>query len=176
MIACPACGQPNIDGADTCDSCSESLTAVQPQRRRTVIERRIESEPLASLNPHVPVCVPPEQTVAEAVRLLAEKNVGCVLVVEGGVLVGLLSERDVLMKIGNDYPQCAGRPVRDFMTPRPETLSPQDTVAFALNRMAVGNYRHVPLEENGRPTGILSIRDMLAYIARQCPEHALRGR
>jgi CBS domain-containing protein len=174
MTPCPTCGQPNIDGADTCDACSESLTTVQSRRGRTKIERRIESETLATLNPHVPVCVGPDEAVARAVRLLAEKNIGCVLVVEGGKLVGIFSERDVLMKIGNRYSDCADLPVRDFMTPNPETLGPQDSIAFALNRMAVGDYRHVPIEKDGRPAGVVSVRDLLGYIAQQCPETRTR--
>jgi CBS domain-containing protein len=134
------------------------------------MEENVETRTLADLNPAPPVCVPPTARVGEVVRLLAEKNIGCVLVVWCDALVGIFSERDALMKIGTRFDELADNPIRHFMTPAPETLSPDDTIAFGLNRMAVGDFRHIPIEEDEHPVGIVSIRDLLRYVTEQFPE------
>src|SRR5207247_2463957 len=84
-------------------------------------------------------------------RTMREHRIGCVLVVEGERLVGIVTERDFIMKLGQAD---AGRPLSDFMTPDPEVLSPDDPIVYALNKMSVGGFRHVPLvDEARRPVG-----------------------
>jgi CBS domain-containing protein len=102
--------------------------------------------------------------------LLARRDIGCALVVRDDTLLGIITERDVLMKIGVNLDEYGGRPVEEFMTPAPETLLATDPIAFALNRMAVGWYRHVPIEKDGKPTGVISARDVLGYLTRRVPE------
>lgn len=170
-MRCPLCGCDNLDGADVCEACNGSLageSAADP--RRTPLEDRIARDPLSMLKPHKPVSVAPSDTVGEAVALLARRNIGCVLVVRGRKLVGIFTERDALTKIGDNLDGVGHRPVEEFMTPAPETLLPTDPIAFALNRMAVGGYRHIPLESDGCPAGVVSVRDVLAYLTRQFPE------
>ena len=87
------------------------------------------------------------------------------MVVYDDALIGIFSERDLLMKIGDRFSALADRPIRDFMTPAPETLSGQDPIVFALNRMDVGHFRHIPLEENERPVGMVSTRNILQHLA-----------
>lgn len=168
---CPSCGCENLDGEDFCKTCSESLTDVQPRpARKSGMERRLESETLLALRPAPPVCVSPTTTMADALRLLAEKNIGCVLVVWCDALVGIFSERDALMKIGSRFPEVMKEPVRHYMTPAPDTLEEDESIAFAVNRMAVGDFRHIPIEENEKPVGIVSVRDVLRYVSEQFPE------
>ena len=61
-------------------------------------------------------------------------------------------------------------PVSRFMTARPETVTPADTLNFALHKMDAGGYRHVPVVENGRPVSVVSVRDMMRHITRLCRE------
>ena len=97
--------------------------------------------------------------------MLAEQSIGCVLVTQNDRLVGIFSERDVLLKLNTRAAELADHPVSEFMTPDPQSLDVDAKVAFALHRMSVGHYRHVPLtDKEGRPTGIISVRDVLRYL------------
>jgi CBS domain-containing protein len=66
------------------------------------------------------------------------------------------------------------RPVSEVMTPEPETLGPDDGIAYALQRLIVGGFRHIPIvDEDGRPLAVLSQRDFVAFILAQLPERIL---
>jgi CBS domain-containing protein len=161
----------NIAGADVCESCDYALAGTDTtQPRPTMLEAGIQADPVSALKPVAPVTVDPTTRVREVVRLLAEHNIGCVLVTFCDTLVGIFSERDLLIRIGDRIEELADHPIRHFMTPAPETLTPDDSIAFALNRMAVCDFRHVPIEAGERPVGIVSVRDMLRYAALQFPE------
>ncbi len=138
--------------------------------RRTLDSRTIH-EPLRVLNPRSPLSVAPSATLRDAVAIMREHHVGCVLVVAGGRLAGILTERDLLLKMeGADLAE----PVSRFMTPDPETLELDDPVVWALNRMSVGGYRHVPIvDRNGGPVGILSVKDIVHYIVALFPNEVL---
>jgi len=100
-------------------------------------------------------------TVSEAARLMREKRVGAVAVVEEGQLVGIFTERDALFRIvaeGRD-PQTVR--LAEVMTPNPQTIHPDKPFADALHIMYEGGFRHVPVVEDGRPIGIISARDAL---------------
>jgi CBS domain-containing protein len=87
-------------------------------------------------------------------------------VTEEGTLTGILTERDLLQKVaglGLDLPHCR---VRDFMSGAPESGRAENPLAYALQRMIVSDIRYLPLvDAAGRPTGIVSSRDVIAYMA-----------
>src|SRR5262249_47049737 len=113
-------------------------------------------------NPPPPIALAPSASLAEAVRLMREHRVGCILVVEDGRLVGILTERDLLLKLDD---ASLDRPLHDLMTPDPEALSPDHPIVFALNKMSAGGFRHVPLvDDAGHPVGIVSVKDIVDYI------------
>src|SRR5688572_11549548 len=122
----------------------EYLLAAEERERtaRRTLDNLSIHEPLRLLNPRSPLSVPPSATLREAVAIMREHHVGCVLVVEGERLAGILTERDLLLKMENAD---LSAPVSRFMTPDPETLEIDDPIVWALNRMSVGGYRHVPL-------------------------------
>lgn len=112
-----------------------------------------------------PVCVVLDAPLREAVQRMSESNVGCVLVVKEGRLCGIFTERDVLTKVVGKPLDLDRTPVLALMTPDPEVLSPDDRVSFALNKMTVGGFRHVPLvDEQGRPAGVVSMRNIVDYM------------
>ncbi len=137
------------------------------------LDNRALLRPIKSLQyPKNPASVFPEESARAALELMSTKNLGAVLVVEKGKLVGIFSERDALRK--GLYKGGADRPVRDYMTPNPDCLTPEDPIAFAMNRMGVGGYRHVPLvDDQRRPVGMLVMRDVVRYILRFFPAEAL---
>ncbi len=102
-----------------------------------------------------------------------ENHTGCVLVQKGGKLVGIFTERDVLNKVffREDSRTVA---VEAVMTKSPETLEADETIAFALNKMSVGGYRHIPIvEPGGKPVGVLSVRDIVDFLVDMFPEDVL---
>lgn len=168
-MECPVCHGENIDGVDVCEHCQADLrTTAAPVD--SAVESALLTDELGRLSPARPITVSPATTVAEAVRVMVAGGVGCVLVTEGDRLRGIFTERDVLLKVAHRYDQCAARPVRDFMTPDPESLGPDAPIGFALNLMAIGGYRHVPIVHDGRATGIISVRDVLRYMSAWYPD------
>lgn len=100
-------------------------------------------------------------SVAEAAQLMKEHRVGAILVVQGGKLKGIFTERDALFRV-----MAAGRDPKtttlsEVMTPNPRTISPDRPFGHALHLMYEGEFRHVPVVENGRPLGMVSARDAL---------------
>ena len=103
---------------------------------------------------------------------MTDYNVGAVLVVsEAGKLVGIFTERDVLMRVVSLGERFEDLPVSMFMTPDPETLGRENKLAYALHKMDGGDYRHLPIVgEDGRPNGVISVRDILRYVANLCQD------
>src|SRR5205814_5103341 len=101
----------------------------------------------------------------DVLRLLADNKVGCLLVVDQGKTVGIFTERDALLKLGEKAAELGSRPVSEFMTSKVESLPSTAKIAFAVHRMDHGGYRHVPVVNNeGRTVGIFSVRDILKYL------------
>ncbi|RPI10183.1 MAG: CBS domain-containing protein [Zetaproteobacteria bacterium] len=139
------------------------------------IDARLFAEPIKNLHRRAGrVTVPPGTTIGDAARVMKEHRVGCVLVEGAGKIVGIFTERDILTKlVGTGYDP-ATTAVDDVMTRNPETLTPEDPIAFALQRMSVGGFRHVPLvDADGRSVGILSVKDIVDYLAEHFPEEIL---
>jgi len=138
---------------------------------RDRVERSLMEEPISVLPIHAPATVAPDTPLGTAIAHMLAGNVGAVLVVDAaGQLVGILSERDLLKKVAGIHESYGDMPVSRFMTPRPETLAPTDTLNFALQKMDAGGYRHVPVVENGRPISVVSVRDMIRHITRLCKD------
>jgi CBS domain-containing protein len=112
--------------------------------------------------------VTPGTSVFDALKLMAEKNVGALLVMEGGALRGIMSERDYARKVillGKSSQDIA---VRDIMSDKVITVSPAQTVDACMALMTDRRIRHLPVVDNGRVTGVLSIGDLVkAVIAEQ---------
>ena len=128
------------------------------------------NEPIEKINYRDPVIVSKDLKIKDVISLFNEKDVGCVLVTDGktdkGTLVGIFTERDVIRKILNKSSNIPDETIEKYMTKRPDALHLSDPIAYALNRMAAGGYRHVPLvDEKNHPVGFLSIRDIIDHMA-----------
>ena len=100
-------------------------------------------------------------TIAEAVALLTAKKIGAVVVVDGKRVVGILSERDVVRHLGDDWAALSARPVSDVMTKNVVSVSRFATIADVMERMTDKRIRHMPIVENGDLVGIVSIGDVV---------------
>jgi CBS domain-containing protein len=131
---------------------------------REHIRGEILTTPIDKLVLRTPITVDAAATVVAAVDAMNTHRTGCVLVERDGKLAGIFTERDVLTKVmfrdGN-----RSFTVDRVMTANPETLEASATLAFALNRMSVGGYRHIPIvDKKGKPVGVLSMRDVVDFI------------
>lgn len=91
-------------------------------------------------------------------------HVGCVPVIDQGKLTGILTEVDLLLKIGIPEANLTQVKISELMTPNPAVLEEDATICSALHLMSVGGYRHLPVIRDGNAVGILSIRDVLRYL------------
>ncbi|MEO1984672.1 MAG: CBS domain-containing protein [Fuerstiella sp.] len=104
-------------------------------------------------------------TVADALNLMVEHRTGAVLIMEDGKLYGLFTERDVITRIFAQGRAPADTTITDAMTLDPECLSYEHEIVFALNKMTVGGFRHVPiLNDDGVPVAVLSMRHLVEHI------------
>jgi CBS domain-containing protein len=112
--------------------------------------------------------VTPEDTVLEAIKRMAQLRIGALLVMEGERLVGILSERDYARKIILQGRRSADTRVAEIMTPEVATASKEMTAQQGLAMMTEGFFRHLPVMEEGRVVGLVSIGDLVkAVIADQ---------
>jgi CBS domain-containing protein len=169
-MKCPMCGFENLPGADECEQCGEDLGDLDVLAAAAPIG--VLATPIGQVPSPPAVIVDPAATVREVVDRLISAGASCVLVVSRGRLIGIFSERDLLMRVADRYDALRSSPIREFMTPDPETLGPEATVAWALNRMDVGGFRHLPLLEEGRPLRVVSVKHLLAFLADSYPKAA----
>lgn len=165
MIICPFCNRKNIEGADICEQCQQSLDDTYLPAPASEVEKSLLTDRVNVLHPKTPITVKSSQTVAEVLQFLVDRAIGCVVVVDGSEAVGIFSERDALMRLNTDAVALGDRPISEFMTPHPQTLEADAKIAFAAQRMDLGGYRHVPIvNRQGNLTGIISVRDILRYL------------
>ena len=164
MIVCPYCQAENIEGADECVDCNQPLSELSIRVPATSVEADLLRDRIERLWPKTPSTVPHDMPVGQVLKKMVDQTIGCVMVVDGDKLVGIFSERDALMKLNVDAAKFMNRPISQFMTAKPVTLETSDKIAFALHKMNVGGYRHLPILFNGKLAGVISIRDILRYL------------
>jgi CBS domain-containing protein len=106
------------------------------------------------------VTIPPDAAVSEAVRLFSKHDIGALVVMDAQQLLGILSERDVVRQLPH-YEHIMDVPVQDLMTPRVIVGRPHDDLASIVHTMTEKRFRHLPIVEDGRLIGIISIGDVL---------------
>lgn len=169
-MICPSCGTPNLPGAELCQWCNFGLASVDRSMPANHIESHLLTNSVASICPRILQCVSVDATLGEAIAKMVGKSVGAVLVTgPGGELVGILTERDFLTRVAG-APDFARRLVRDYMTKDPETVGASDPVAVAVAKMDVGEYRHLPVTEFGKPIGVVSVRDVIRHVLKLCKD------
>ena len=171
MIDCPACGHPNIEGADQCEQCQADLSDMgMPESSAEGLAARLINESVMELKPDRGLTMLPENTVAEVTQSMIDQHTSGVMIMYHDELVGIFTERDFLMKIADRYDELRQEPIRKFMSPLPEAIQSTESIAYGLNLMAVKNFRHVPIMQDNKPVAMVRTRDVLGFIAQHCPK------
>jgi CBS domain-containing protein len=103
----------------------------------------------------------PKTLVSKAAQLMAAKNVGAVVVIEDGHLVGILTERDIVFRVVAKGLDAQAIPLAEVMTRAPHTVDPDQPFGYALLVMQENGFRHLPVIQDGKPIGIVSSRSAM---------------
>jgi len=130
---------------------------------------------LRQIVPHVVdkqdvVTITPDQTIQDAAKMMAERHIGAVLVTDNGKLVGIFTERDVLMRVVAKDMDPKSTKVGEVMTKNPDTLGPNDRAADAFQMMVQRGYRHLPILDGDAIVAIVSVRDIYQSINQSLAE------
>jgi CBS domain-containing protein len=155
------------------DEYSESLDAEFHK-----LEDALLSDEVRLLAPSEPIRLPPDASVAEAVtRMVDNHRAGVVIVDPAGRLIGIFTERDLLTRVVRQGRELGRTRLTEVMTADPEALAPDDRICFAINRMHNAGYRTVPLVDGDhRPIGVVTVNDVVGWLARVFPEAILNLR
>jgi len=161
-MLCPDCGYDNIPGVDLCDKCEQPLTMLDLPASE--LEQSISRHSIAVLNPKEPISISATSSAREAIHELHQRQIGCLLILDNQKVVGVVTDRDILIKVSADL-TLLDQPVSQIMTADPMVVHRDDSIAYCLRTMDMGGYRHLPVVEGaGTATGIISVRDILRFL------------
>jgi CBS domain-containing protein len=143
----------------------DPLSKYDPPEYADKLERSLSEDAVTAIK-HTPMAtLPPDVSVEEAMREMVRLDVAYMLIAEGQNLLGVFSERDVLNKIAGQFEKVKKLPVRAFMSPDPVVVYETESPAKALNVMAVGGFRHVPIVNiDDKLVGVLGPRRVTSYL------------
>jgi CBS domain-containing protein len=152
----------------------ESIRGLESTDITRVFDEDMLRTPISELNPRAPIVAEPQTPVIEVITLMRNERIGCVLITRASKLKGIFTERDVLTGVVGQALDPTKVPVRKLMTSNPEYLRPSDSIAYALNKMSLGGYRHIPLVDEARaPVGVVSVRDIIQFLVRFFPKSVM---
>lgn len=160
-MRCPACATENLPGEDVCANCGAPLWSLDTPEPIS-IQDRLLGDRLDAIGLAEPVVVEADTPVLRALERMKTSGTDCLLVVHEGRLVGIFTERDAVLKAAGR--QLEAFDVRDLMTRDPVTLRPDDPLALAIHKMAVGGFRHIPVVADGRPIGVVAAKDVFRRV------------
>lgn len=140
-----------------------------------VLESRFLCQSISVLEPKSPNIVAENSFLDEVLKRLQTTKSGCAVVINSqGLVSGIFTERDCLLKVVLASLDLATTPVSSVMTPNPVCERADATIAFALNLMSVGGFRHIPIvDDKQMPIGVISVKDVVDYIVARMTEDLL---
>lgn len=135
-----------------------------------VVDSRFLCQSIGILDPKPPLSINPDTPLSEAVKFMQDKKVGCLCILDtNDNLLGIFTERDVLKYFGSE-----DRAVSSLMTSNVMTATMDAPIAYALNLMSHGGFRHLPIvDDKSACVGIISVKDIVDYIAGRMTEALL---
>ena len=164
VMVCPVCAYENLMGADQCQNCGTDLRTSDIPHASTEFEHLLTQVPLSALQPLPCMTVGADTATADVLRQMRDGRQAGVVVVDGERIAGIFTERDALTKLAGRGPVTGV--IRDVMTVDPVVLRADDSLAVAIQKMAIGGFRHIPIVDDGRPIGIVTTHDVLRHVLR----------
>lgn len=165
-MICPSCDSENIEGTDVCENCGASLSARNlPGAQKGRQAPDFVHYPLAGLPKHQVAQVGPSDPVSLAVRLMQTQDVSSVLVMQGDQISGIITGWDILQKVAGATEDLTAVTCGQIMTPEPQCLHEDDSLSLALNLMASGHFRHVPIVDGDKPLTVVDVNDLFRQIS-----------
>jgi CBS domain-containing protein len=180
-VNCPSCGQANLPGDDVCTNCGAPLPGEGTAESSASFEDPLFARTLRTLDLATPATIDATVPVGGALNVMHDAGADCLLVMARGRLVGIFTERDAVLKL-TDRRLTVGAVrrrvtrvlrhvhmgtrtlVSDVMTPDPVVLHPDETIAVAVHKMAIGGFRHIPVVDGDRPIGVIAAKDLFRHI------------
>lgn len=152
----------------------KSAIASACQAQFGVLDANFLCRSVSALNPKNPFIVNESASIEDVISLLSKNKIGCILICDSNEKVkGIFTERDLLLKVVSQKVPF-DKPILDFMTKDPMSIEPNETIAFALNLMSHGGFRHLPVvDQTGSAIGIISVKDVIDYIVNKMTEDLL---
>ncbi len=160
------------------DDVDETYFEGSRRRGSSGFDSELLREPLTVLPVQRAITLAQDASVTDAIRAMQREHRGCVIVTNDGTaqtkLAGIFTERDVLFRIVDKGRNPAALPLGEVMTPDPDTLSDRASVAYVLNKMSVGGFRHIPVvDDEHRPRCVISVRDVVTFLVDAFPREVL---
>ena len=148
------------------------------KREARGFDARLLREPLTTLPTRPPLVFGASETVVNVMQMMQRARRGAVLVTADGTpgtrLIGIFTDRDVLLRVVGHGRNPATLPLGEVLTRDPESLPAEASIAWVLNRMALGGFRHVPVvDDAGRPLFVVSVREVAQFLVEFFPREVL---
>jgi CBS domain-containing protein len=155
---------------------SKGIEIVPGQGRDRLREATMTVRAILDTKGHQIESVEPDARLSVAIKTLAERKIGAVLVISQGRIEGILSERDIVRVLGERGAAVLDEPVSAVMTRKVVSCRQADTVGAIMEMMTSGKFRHLPVVEDGRVVGLISIGDIVKWRVREyeAEQEALR--
>ena len=141
------------------------MDELEEQADSAIFEALSLDDPIKGLTLRHHPTVQSGSTLQSVIDILRNEKVGCVMVEKDNQIIGVMTERDFLLRAIAKGLDMTSVTIDDYMTKNPETLHPDDPISYALNKMHVFGIRHIPIiEESGAIWGLISVKDIIAHI------------
>jgi len=167
-MKCPSCGFENLAGSDHCEECLHSLMQrdlPRPKKSETM-QKIIMTAPVSEVMDGQSLLIAnTTDSLKKIVKILQKEGQSAVLVYKKKKVVGIISQRDILHKVAGKRKDLSKVTAQEIMTPNPDCVNVNAPIAYVVNKMSMGGFRHVPvLDDNGTPLSILTIKHVLIYL------------
>jgi CBS domain-containing protein len=123
------------------------------------------SDPLSTLTQEKFIVLNEQATLRDAIDSMQKFHIGCILLEKNHKISGIFTERDIVQQIVGNRHNLEKECVANYMTKSPDVLHFQDPIAFALNKMISGGYRHIPIvDKEEKPIGIITMQDIINHL------------
>ena len=163
-MRCPSCDAENLEGQDRCANCGSDLRSIDVPLPHDEISTLLLERHITEIATPNPITATPDESIVVALEKMRRHNIRALVIVDGAAIVGIITERDIVLKLPPDE---SGEhiAIRELMTPDPVVANAGDPIGKAMERLVIDRVHHLPVVEDGKLVGIVSMRDLLHALA-----------